>query len=104
MQAWNQGERRVILEMDSVEALQIIQRKKHCSVSFSLTDRIFAFLNRDWNVQFRHTPRATNKVADKLTKMADFGGTSIRMYFDPSVLVLSLLQEEENATGLMTRD
>ncbi|KAE8724152.1 hypothetical protein F3Y22_tig00010865pilonHSYRG00038 [Hibiscus syriacus] len=81
--AWNSGERRVILEIDSLETSGVLDRKRGAGVSFTLYDRIAALLERDWIMEIRHIGRVANQAADNLEKMVDVGGAEAYEFHDP---------------------
>ncbi|KAE8693055.1 hypothetical protein F3Y22_tig00110819pilonHSYRG00250 [Hibiscus syriacus] len=81
--AWNRGERQVMVEADSVEVIQMLQRKTKRGSFLSLLDRVLELLNREWNVTLRYVNREANKVADKLARIAAGRGYSQSIFHSP---------------------
>ncbi|XP_016178547.1 uncharacterized protein LOC107621000 [Arachis ipaensis] len=71
--AWDLGMRRMIVEMDFKEGVEFITRRKEdeerCCYN-PLIQEIRRIKNRPWELQFRHTCREANRVADSLAKLA----------------------------------
>ena len=68
---WEIGFKKVWLEMDSVEGLELIQQGfSFTHPCVSLIQQITDLIARSWEVNFSHTCRDSNKVADYLAKMA----------------------------------
>ncbi|KAK8561983.1 hypothetical protein V6N12_049038 [Hibiscus sabdariffa] len=65
--AWNLGFRRIIVESDNVEAIQILQNKSHAFSDHALVIYIWNLASRSWELNFNHASCSPNSVADRLT-------------------------------------
>lgn len=81
--AWNLGIEKLVLEMDSIEAIQLIQTnstEQHHSV---VLRAIKGLLQLDWIIQIKHEFRDGNKVVDGLAQMASSRPLSKLIYMQP---------------------
>lgn len=59
---WNFGFKKVILEMDSKEALQVLQRTNSEHYGSTVTSSIKSLLKRNWTVHLSHVLKEGNKI------------------------------------------
>ncbi|KAJ1433423.1 Ribonuclease H domain [Sesbania bispinosa] len=91
--AWDKGLFKVILESDSLEAIEILQlglldsSSPHLGVVF----RIKEVLSRQWNVKLLHISREINKPADALAKAGAFCADPLVLLSEPPPEVDSLI-------------
>ncbi|KAK4284609.1 hypothetical protein QN277_001415 [Acacia crassicarpa] len=65
--SWDLGIRKLILESDALDLVQLLAEEASTSVNLLLL-RIKELLQREWQVQVRYIPRQANGVADVLAK------------------------------------
>lgn len=73
--AWGMGVRKVILEMDSLEAVTLVQRPLADISSLATVRDVRRLLRRKWKVQVVHVYRERNTIADALANygcLSDF--------------------------------
>lgn len=67
---WEFGDRRIICETDSLEAIELIDKANMNLHSYArVIMGIMRLLKFEWQVELRYTLREANQVADYLTKM-----------------------------------
>ncbi|KAF7809014.1 OmpH and DnaJ domain-containing protein [Senna tora] len=66
--AWNMGLRRVILESDSLNAVNSYCSTNSATHSHPVVLKARELMNRDWEIHVKHTPRDSNISADLLAK------------------------------------
>ncbi|KAE8723185.1 hypothetical protein F3Y22_tig00012724pilonHSYRG00007 [Hibiscus syriacus] len=92
--AWNIGERQVILETDSAEALRLLAKRGEGAESPIIPQRIRELVGRNWTVSFTQIRREANGIADIMSKKSgrdDFAGKVCR---EPPGDTISRLQED----------
>ncbi|KAF7823493.1 ribonuclease H [Senna tora] len=104
--AWNLGHRRVIVEADSLVAVNMI--KQGCSASHpcsSLVQRAHTWINRDWHIFIQHSFREGNRVADRLAAEGHKLPIGVHILVDPPDFIVDLLledsQERERASKFL---
>ncbi|XP_039010231.1 uncharacterized protein LOC120138919 [Hibiscus syriacus] len=99
--AWDLGERRVIIEVDSLEALEAIRMARTGNHRLTILVHVVEMLQFDWSVQFQYidwsvqfqyVAREGNGVADCLAKLAVQGNAGVCTFSYPPDEVLPLLQ------------
>ncbi|KAE8656904.1 hypothetical protein F3Y22_tig00116997pilonHSYRG00576 [Hibiscus syriacus] len=68
--AWNMGVRKIKVESDCKEAVDLLNNVPRARDVCSLLPHLGDICNRDWEVSFTFVPRECNSVADKLAKIA----------------------------------
>ncbi|KAI7982103.1 hypothetical protein LOK49_LG15G01730 [Camellia lanceoleosa] len=68
--AWSHGYRRVILETDSAEAFQAIQKATALHPQFNICQEVWELLHQDWVCDVHLIWREANGCADILAKKA----------------------------------
>ncbi|KAE8690162.1 hypothetical protein F3Y22_tig00110925pilonHSYRG00072 [Hibiscus syriacus] len=92
-QAWRLGERKITLETDNLEVVQLLQAKEIQSQSFTLMHAIKEPLEKDWTVKINHIPKIGNLIADRLAKIAKFDSMDCSVYLNPPIEVRWLLKQ-----------
>ena len=65
--AWNSGFNRILVEIDSLSALQLIHNSPNRSHPYAAAIRLVKeYLDKPWEVHLSHVSREANKVADGL--------------------------------------
>lgn len=89
--AWTHGHRRVILETDSAEALQAIQKATSLHPQFNICQEVWELLHQDWVCDVQLIWREANGCADILAKEALGMATQSAILSEaPPSLVLAL--------------
>jgi ribonuclease HI len=79
--AWNLGFRRVELRLDAMNIVKILNREKVViTFGWNLCNRIWKLMEREWEVQIRHTYREGNSCADALAHMGSNLGSAVMFY------------------------
>ncbi|KAE8675895.1 hypothetical protein F3Y22_tig00111640pilonHSYRG00090 [Hibiscus syriacus] len=68
--AWEEGIRKLWIEVDSKETLAVITKDLAYHGTSSLEPHIHNLLQRDWELKFYVVPREANTAADCLAKIA----------------------------------
>lgn len=93
--AWESGYKRVCLDTDlQLEVLLLCKPVDSCHPLASLLSLARSFLCRDCDVQFRHTFREANRVADALASIAFGFPLGLSILEEPLGPVLSLLSDD----------
>ncbi|KAE8719519.1 hypothetical protein F3Y22_tig00109949pilonHSYRG00059 [Hibiscus syriacus] len=77
--AWHRGHRRLILQMDNMEAFEMVTSTTHDS-PISLVPSIFELLNRDWQVNLKLIRSEANMATDFLAKASGVTDGDLRIY------------------------
>ncbi|KAK5831042.1 hypothetical protein PVK06_014837 [Gossypium arboreum] len=85
---------KIILESDSREAVELINRQDFLS-SLGLVRDIQQLRKRQWDVRVVHVPRQTNKAADILTKLALGSRLDLYQFGAPVPVVLQQISQEQ---------
>ncbi|KAL4386953.1 hypothetical protein GQ457_09G002620 [Hibiscus cannabinus] len=92
--AWRMHLRRVVIELDSIEAIRHIQDER-CGVgSPGIILHIKDLCTRSWTLSFQHINREGNKVADRLARLNQCVSLEVQEFPDPPLEVVHLLQED----------
>ncbi|KAK9036128.1 hypothetical protein V6N11_078144 [Hibiscus sabdariffa] len=91
LSAWSVGIPRLVLEVDSLDAVRLIQQGQAGYRSLSLVNYIVELLSRRWEVRVEHVLHEGNKLADGMTKIVHDIDFLCHRFFDPWVRLLSLL-------------
>ncbi|KAK8613268.1 hypothetical protein V6N13_101035 [Hibiscus sabdariffa] len=67
---WEEGYRKLIVETDCKDTINLIYSREGTHASLSLVLHIQALLRRDWCVVIQYVPRSLNSLADGLAKLA----------------------------------
>ncbi|KAK8496321.1 hypothetical protein V6N11_039744 [Hibiscus sabdariffa] len=94
MSAWSIGFKRLIIEVDSLEAVNLIRCYKGDEAAFSLVLHIAAILNPPWRVGIKHVLREGNKFANSMTKIASFDDIICHHLLSPSRAVRRQFEED----------
>ncbi|KAK8480732.1 hypothetical protein V6N11_084372 [Hibiscus sabdariffa] len=94
MMAWSIGVSRFIVEIDSVDALNVIRRYKEGKVTFSLVPCIVSIINRAWSKEFTHILCEGNKLADCMAKFVNFDDFLCRHFLAPPKAVEMQYEED----------
>ena len=93
--AWDIGFRKVVIESDSLEAVNMVQN--HVGdldqVSACIGD-ILKIQEQEWSTQIRHIPREVNKAADMLAKMVFGAAPGFHEVEYPSDLLNDVLLQD----------
>ena len=81
--AWNAGEQKVILEMDSKAALDLIQGAGPDSPLSNLIRHIRDYTCKDWVCKLQYVWREGNKCADWLAKQSVSSDPGMRILTEP---------------------
>ncbi|KAL4284450.1 hypothetical protein GQ457_16G014180 [Hibiscus cannabinus] len=68
--AWNLGFRRIVLELDSLDAYRLLSSDDNMYRFSSILAHIKEIQERDWLITVHHVSRTGNKVVDFLAKRA----------------------------------
>ncbi|KAE8722050.1 hypothetical protein F3Y22_tig00014444pilonHSYRG00149 [Hibiscus syriacus] len=68
--AWDRNYRRIIVESDTTEVVNMINGSAVVQRFSTLLPHVQELTRRDWQLKFQSIPRAGNKVADGLARMA----------------------------------
>lgn len=69
--AWERRFRRLVVESDSRETIDLIGRRRVTTHPLDpLIQQVLNFVNKDWEVMFKHTYREGNKAAHRLALSA----------------------------------
>ncbi|KAK8677853.1 hypothetical protein V6N13_143375 [Hibiscus sabdariffa] len=88
--------RRVIVEVDSEDALQLIFPNPYRYRYLSVVNHIDDLVQREWIVQCRCNHRNGNKVTDVLAKLVDSSHLNCLCFSVPPSTVDGLLQADTN--------
>ncbi|KAF7813360.1 putative reverse transcriptase [Senna tora] len=100
MTAWHHGYRKVILEMDSLVAFNmILGRVPEAHPFSSLVQRIHNFLSLDWVVKFQHTYREGNRAADAFASYAYNTSFHLAFVSNPPLEVVSVIDADRRGLG-----
>ena len=93
--AWDQGFGKIWLELDSVEALNLIKHRRSTNHSNArMVNAITNLLARQWEIQLSHTHIDNNSVADKLASVDIREGPRIHVLLSPNSSCLPLYLED----------
>ncbi|KAK8483855.1 hypothetical protein V6N11_024230 [Hibiscus sabdariffa] len=90
--AWEAGNRQIVLEMDSLEAIRVL--KDDFNGFHFLKWHLDELRGRDWLVRIRHMRRSGNKVANALAKSARLDSLETTYYGKPPSWLNSLLFDD----------
>ncbi|WJX25711.1 hypothetical protein P8452_14727 [Trifolium repens] len=93
--AWDQGYRNIICYSDSTLSLQLIEGEVNQWHHYApILANINALVKRNWSINFRHTKREANSVADFLAKAGAAGTESWTEMNEPPIAAIPLLQAD----------
>ncbi|KAK8541630.1 hypothetical protein V6N13_137770 [Hibiscus sabdariffa] len=92
--AWDQGLRRIILEVDSVDAVRSIKNLDRRSLCHSLVACAVELLGRNWKVRICYVSWCVNSVAGGLAKLAEPVSVEVVVYADPPWSISHALQQD----------
>ncbi|KAK8565222.1 hypothetical protein V6N12_058792 [Hibiscus sabdariffa] len=75
--------RKVVVEVDSLEALRFISKGSKDHDSLGLVLHIRELCERQWSVSFQHIHREGNRAADRLAKLTNCEMLDTRVYYAP---------------------
>ncbi|KAL4347135.1 hypothetical protein GQ457_17G021560 [Hibiscus cannabinus] len=101
--AWSLRYRRIELETDNKEVVDILCRSSSSLQMSALVAEILERLRKDWEVVVRRISRERNGVADSLAAMGRLHGRRGVGFVSPSGGVMARL-DEESARWLSERD
>ncbi|KAK8653885.1 hypothetical protein V6N13_127868 [Hibiscus sabdariffa] len=81
--AWELGYRQLIIEIDSADALRLIEQRNKERGPFTIVHRIHLLCELDWRLVFSKVVRSLNGVADRLAKLASNDTFVIEFFDDP---------------------
>lgn len=97
--AWHNEWRHVIVESDSTLATSMMKRiDLNINSHLSLLSAIKSLSVRSWQVEFKHTNRETNKVANFLSKEARERTNGVRLLNVPPSEVITHIEFEKRGT------
>ncbi|KAF7831789.1 putative ribonuclease H protein At1g65750 family [Senna tora] len=100
--AWDIGARKVVIEVDSLIAHQLIYGKvPDLHPCASLVANIHHLLARNWAVEISHVLREANKVVDAMAGCAPGGSLELVRFNHPPSGVVRLLEEDLNGSGTL---
>ncbi|KAK8483313.1 hypothetical protein V6N11_019426 [Hibiscus sabdariffa] len=85
-----QGCGRLVLEVNSLDAVRFIREGQSGLCSLSLVNYIVELLSRMWKVHIEHVLSEGNKLADGMVKFVHNSNFLCHMFFDLSVRVVLL--------------
>ncbi|KAK8998462.1 hypothetical protein V6N11_083851 [Hibiscus sabdariffa] len=84
--------RKLVVEVDSLDAIRVIRQALEGQSSPTLVFYIIELLNRSWSVKLQHVPREANRLADGMAKLASTEDFMCRHFLSPLDSVLRLVQ------------
>ncbi|KAF7807156.1 ribonuclease H [Senna tora] len=100
--AWEIGARKVVIEVDSLLAHQLIYGQvPDLHPCASLVANIHHLIARNWAVEISHVLREANKVADAMAGCAPGGSLELVRFNHPPSGVVHLLEEDLNGSGTL---
>ncbi|KAL4284759.1 hypothetical protein GQ457_16G014900 [Hibiscus cannabinus] len=89
--AWNLQLPKLVVEIDSMDALRLLQSNSHQQGVLSVVLHILELCARPWDVRFQFIGRDGNGVADGMAKLASGFNFDLYTFLHPPVEVLDLL-------------
>ena len=93
--AWEKGERRIIVESDALELIQLLEQgntSQHADAE--LIQEAKSLIGRQWEIELLHIPRGANSVADFLAKRAITTVRGYELILESPDYLFSLLQKD----------
>ncbi|KAE8722775.1 hypothetical protein F3Y22_tig00013680pilonHSYRG00102 [Hibiscus syriacus] len=88
--------KKVIVEMDCMDVLEVLKQKPGIRGISSLSPHVAALVYCSWNVVFRHTSRECNRVADDMSKLTLSLPFGFRSYLTPPTAVVGFLCDDSS--------
>ncbi|CAJ2632849.1 unnamed protein product [Trifolium pratense] len=93
--AWDQGYRNIVCYSDSTLSIQLIGRDVNSWHHYaSILTNIRDLVKRNWSIDFKHTKREANAVADLLAKAGAAGTNAWTEFREPPPAAIPLLQAD----------
>ena len=93
--AWDNGYRKVMLELDSSSAIALIHSDFNPHHPYaSVIGYVKHLLKREWIVEIKHTFRQANKVADHLAMLGHVAQLEVCFYEYPPADLASFLRDD----------
>ncbi|KAE8717231.1 hypothetical protein F3Y22_tig00110056pilonHSYRG00001 [Hibiscus syriacus] len=91
--AWHRGYRHLLLQLDSMEAFEMVASATHDS-PISLIRSIFDLLNSDWRMNLKLILCEANMAADFLAKVNGVPGGDLKIYDNCPTELLGILSRD----------
>ncbi|KAK8515106.1 hypothetical protein V6N12_001266 [Hibiscus sabdariffa] len=90
--AWARGFRKVILEVDSTDAVLAVNKRHKGFTRLPILNQIPALIDKAWEVQVCRVPRRVNRAADGMAKVARFDSLECDGFEVPPAVTIALLR------------
>ncbi|KAK0598865.1 hypothetical protein LWI29_000173 [Acer saccharum] len=93
--AWNAGVRRIIVETDSLDSVQLVSNVTNPNHPFfSLIQSCKFMVDSDWNCVVKHVYREGNRLADGLAHLGHNMKNEIMFFEDPTPQIFSIYEDD----------
>ncbi|KAK8579594.1 hypothetical protein V6N12_069909 [Hibiscus sabdariffa] len=94
MTVWSIGIDHLIIEVDNIEALNLIQQYKKGETTLSLVSHIVSMINQQWSFEMNHIMCEGNKLADCMAKFASRDDLICHCFLSPPGSMILQLEED----------
>jgi ribonuclease HI len=97
--AWELGFKHVELRLDALHVVKMLTKEKPATTfGWNICNRIWATLERDWEVRICHTYREGNSCADSLAHIGCSLGTNVIFYESCPTQIRNLVSNDARGT------